>query len=52
VSLFDGKTLEGWKIGNNANAFSVQDGVIVMDYPAGDQALRCSKGQIQRKPLV
>lgn len=37
VSLFDGKTLEGWKIGNNANAFSVHDGVIVMDYPAGDQ---------------
>jgi hypothetical protein len=37
VSLFDGKTLEGWKIGKNANAFSVHDGVIVMDYPAGDE---------------
>jgi hypothetical protein len=37
VGLFGGKTLEGWKIGKNANAFSVHDGVIVMDYPAGDQ---------------
>ena len=37
VSLFDGKTLEGWKIGKNANTFSVHDGVIVMDYLAGDQ---------------
>jgi hypothetical protein len=37
VSLFDGKTLEGWKVGKNANVFQVRDGMIVMDYPAGDQ---------------
>lgn len=34
VSLFDGKTLDGWKIGNNAELFSVHDGMIVMDCPA------------------
>lgn len=37
VNLFDGKTLDGWKIGENANAFQVRDGMIVMEYPAGDQ---------------
>lgn len=34
VSLFDGKSLDGWKIGNNAELFHVQDGMIVMDCPA------------------
>ena len=29
VSLFDGKTLEGWKVGGNAAAFKVEDGAIV-----------------------
>lgn len=28
VSLFDGKTLDGWKINDNKNAFSVEDGAI------------------------
>jgi hypothetical protein len=34
VSLFDGKTLEGWKVGENASLFQVRDGMIVMDCPA------------------
>src|ERR1051326_6780593 len=34
VSLFDGKTLEGWKIGDNADLFQVHDGMIVMECPA------------------
>ena len=29
VSLFDGKTLDGWKVGENAASFSVADGAIV-----------------------
>lgn len=29
VSLFDGKTLDGWKVGENASTFSVEDGAIV-----------------------
>ncbi|MBS1666964.1 MAG: DUF1080 domain-containing protein [Bacteroidetes bacterium] len=33
VSLFDGKTLNGWKVGNNAQTFSVQDGQIVVHGP-------------------
>ena len=37
VSLFDGKTLEGWKVGENANVFQVRDGMIVMEYPATDR---------------
>jgi hypothetical protein len=29
VSLFDGKSLDGWKVGENASTFSVQDGTII-----------------------
>ena len=29
ISLFDGKTLAGWKVGENSESFSVQDGAIV-----------------------
>jgi hypothetical protein len=29
VSLFDGKTLDGWKAGENKDTFSAQDGMIV-----------------------
>lgn len=28
VSLFDGKTLNGWKVGNNAESFSIENGTI------------------------
>ena len=34
VSLFDGKTLDGWKVGDNADIFQVRDGMIVMECPA------------------
>src|SRR6185437_13046601 len=30
VSLFDGKSLDGWKIGDNADSWSVKDGMIVV----------------------
>jgi hypothetical protein len=30
VSLFDGKSLKGWKVGENAKTFSVQNGEIVV----------------------
>jgi Domain of Unknown Function (DUF1080) len=30
VSLFDGKSLNGWKVGKNAKTFSVQNGEIVV----------------------
>ncbi len=33
VSLFDGKTLNGWKVGNNASTFSVDSGCIVVHGP-------------------
>jgi Domain of Unknown Function (DUF1080) len=29
VSLFDGKSLNGWKVGANANTFSIENGAIV-----------------------
>ena len=29
ISLFDGKTLTGWKVGKNAETFRVEDGAIV-----------------------
>jgi len=31
VSLFDGKTLDGWKVGDNAEVFRVRDGEIQME---------------------
>ena len=34
VSLFDGKTLNGWKVGKNADTFKVEDGMIVANGPA------------------
>ncbi len=33
ISLFDGKTLNNWKVGANANTFSVEDGMIVVNGP-------------------
>ncbi len=35
VSLFDGKTLNGWKVGENATSFKVEDGAIVVNRPVG-----------------
>ena len=31
ISLFDGKTLHGWKVGANASAFKVENGSIVVN---------------------
>jgi hypothetical protein len=31
VSLFDGKTLNGWKVGANAETFKVEDGAILVN---------------------
>lgn len=33
VKLFDGKTLNGWKVGENAGTFKVEDGAIVVFGP-------------------
>jgi hypothetical protein len=33
ISLFDGKSLEGWKVSGNAETFSVHDGAIVAHGP-------------------
>ncbi len=30
ISLFDGKSMDGWKVGNNAETFSIHDGQIVV----------------------
>ena len=38
VSLFDGKTLDGWKVGANAEVFQVRDGMIVMECPSKIQS--------------
>ncbi|MCY2995363.1 MAG: DUF1080 domain-containing protein [Planctomycetota bacterium] len=29
ISLFDGKTTEGWKVGENATSFRVEDGLLI-----------------------
>lgn len=33
ISLFDGKTLNGWKVGKNAATFSVDSGMIIVHGP-------------------
>lgn len=33
VKLFDGKTLNGWKVGENASSFKVEEGAIVVNGP-------------------
>ena len=33
VSLFDGKSLDNWKVGNNAATFTVENGTIVVNGP-------------------
>jgi hypothetical protein len=33
ISLFDGKTLKGWKVGENAATFKVEKGMLVVDGP-------------------
>ena len=35
ISIFDGKSLKGWKVGNNASSFSVVDGAIQVAGPTG-----------------
>ncbi|RAJ94108.1 uncharacterized protein DUF1080 [Larkinella arboricola] len=31
ISLFDGKTFDGWKVGKNAESFKIEDGAIVVN---------------------
>lgn len=33
ISLFDGESLKGWKVSENPDSFSVEDGVIVVNGP-------------------
>jgi hypothetical protein len=45
VSLFDGKTLDGWKVGNNASSFSMENGAIRVN---GDVAHLYYDGEVQQ----
>jgi len=33
IELFNGKSLDGWKVGDNASSFKVEDGAIVVNGP-------------------
>lgn len=33
ISLFDGKSLDGWKVGENASSFKIENGTIVVNGP-------------------
>ena len=33
ISIFDGKSLEGWKVGENASTFNIENGTIVVAGP-------------------
>ncbi|MGM9510275.1 3-keto-disaccharide hydrolase [Larkinella sp. GY13] len=35
ISLFDGKTFDGWKVGKNADSFKIEDGAIAVNGPVG-----------------
>lgn len=45
VSLFDGKTLDGWKVGTNAKTFSIENGSIAVN---GDVAHLFYDGDVQQ----
>jgi hypothetical protein len=45
ISLFDGKSLNGWKVGNNAGTFTIRDGAIVAN---GDVAHLFYDGDVQQ----
>ncbi len=44
ISLFDGRTLSGWKASENKSTFSVRDGMIVAQGPA-ESSLLCGFGR-------
>ncbi|GAB3890566.1 DUF1080 domain-containing protein [Larkinella knui] len=35
ISLFDGKSFDGWKVGKNAESFKIEDGAIAVNGPVG-----------------
>lgn len=45
VSLFDGKTLDGWKVGSHATTFSMENGAIAVN---GDVAHLYYDGEVQQ----
>jgi hypothetical protein len=45
VSLFDGKSLDGWKVGANAASFSIENGAIAVN---GDVAHLYYDGEVQQ----
>lgn len=45
ISLFDGKSLDGWKVGNNASTFSIENGTIKVN---GETAHLFYDGEIQQ----
>lgn len=45
VSLFDGHSLDGWKVGNNANTFSIENGAIAVN---GNVAHLYYDGEVQQ----
>lgn len=46
ISLFDGKTLNGWKVGANASAFKVENGCIVVN---GNVSHLYYDGEVQQR---
>lgn len=45
ISLFDGKSLDDWKVGKNAGTFAVENGTIVVN---GEVAHLFYMGEIKR----
>ena len=45
IPLFDGKSLDGWKVGANANTFSIEDGAIAVN---GNVAHLFYDGEVQQ----
>ena len=36
VSIFDGKSFDGWKVGKNAASFKIEDGAIAVNGEGGE----------------
>src|SRR5258706_10181157 len=45
ISLFDGQSLDGWKVGNNATTFSIENGTIMVN---GETAHLFYDGEVQQ----
>ena len=48
ISLFDGKSLSGWRASENKDTFSVRDGMIVVEGPRCGSKRSATESRLER----